>query len=433
MGRPDQENPSADTYLYCHFLEHTSRKSVHQRDNYALQVGLPRLALHNEAVLHSLLAVSAACLCCDLISQAECQPTAVRRVLVFASEHHASALQLMQLMITNPKSSSLDALLATATYLVPAVTAFQRISYWLVSRGEAGGGKLLSMSPRAMATLIRGIDVVLKVRNDISPGKPPESLDEPEKSCHTANLAISSSPDPPDGVAMLPPSRRHGMYSIISATNGTAFADLEQRIRSAFSDPESTSNGGSANSSISACLAAFEVLDRIRMGAFLPPDPSKATMWEDVGKSMSSRNTTIANLSPWLRSYVAHPAIPMQTEPLIRPFLAFLKRIPQTYLDLLFPLLDQRREQARRAIDGLDLSVAETLALDLYAHWLVLMLLIEDEAWYIGNLSIVWLRDLINTYGTGLNRSTGGSNGVAECNWWPGSMLQVATELRSSR
>jgi len=98
---------------------------------------------------------------------------------------------------------------------------------------------------------------------------------------------------------------------------------------------------------------------------------------------------------------------------------------PEAYLDLLFPLLDQRTKSvAGVSSDNYTLSSAEITALDIYAHWLVLMFLLEDEAWWSGEFPILALQGLIQNYGDefvyGLHEQ-----------WWPGSMLEIMIQLKS--
>ena len=60
----------SDADLYHHYIQHTSRTMTHcQRDQIAMQIGIPTLALRNKTVFHSVLALSAACLGCDMISK----------------------------------------------------------------------------------------------------------------------------------------------------------------------------------------------------------------------------------------------------------------------------------------------------------------------------------------------------------------------------
>jgi hypothetical protein len=109
-------------------------------------------------------------------------------------------------------------------------------------------------------------------------------------------------------------------------------------------------------------------------------------------------------------------------EPLARSFLAFFSGASKTFIDLLLPLLDSRTDNVD---DGAELTSAELLALDVYAHWLVLTLLVENEVWWVGDFPIVALQGLSARYG---DRFSGASS-IQE-QWWPTTMLEVATRLK---
>jgi hypothetical protein len=113
-------------------------------------------------------------------------------------------------------------------------------------------------------------------------------------------------------------------------------------------------------------------------------------------------------------------------------FLGFLVQAPQAYLDLVLPLLDQRLESPSDTAAASQITKDQALALDIYAHWSVLMFLVEADSWWIGNLPEVTLTGMINTYGddfvTKLLPENGGPGQRVE--WWPGSMLNVLREVK---
>jgi hypothetical protein len=102
--------------------------------------------------------------------------------------------------------------------------------------------------------------------------------------------------------------------------------------------------------------------------------------------------------------------------------LGFFSGVSQTYVDLLLPLLDPQTDTIH--VDPM-LTAAEVLALDIYAHWLVLMFLVEDEAWWVAEFPFVALQGLIERYD---DKFLGPS--PAKGQWWPASMLEIATRLR---
>nr|KAK5443047.1 hypothetical protein LTR18_005724 [Exophiala xenobiotica] len=151
----------------------------------------------------------------------------------------------------------------------------------------------------------------------------------------------------------------------------------------------------------------------------------------------SSEHTIYCSVSPdsllsqapgWLRNFVLRRPQATHTDPLVRTFLAFFRRVSKTYVDLLLPLLEPQTD-GDNVDDEHELTAAAILALDVYAHWLVLMLLVEEEAWWVGNFPFVALQGLVARYGDGL-LGTSADRQQQQQQWWPASMLEVATRLR---
>ncbi|RYP76339.1 hypothetical protein DL771_001778 [Monosporascus sp. 5C6A] len=193
-----------------------------------------------------------------------------------------------------------------------------------------------------------------------------------------ASAVLSSAP---------PPSRTHVMFPILAATSQAALSKLQERLKSLFH-----SEVGHEQNQLSACAAAFEFLVNIRTETFSHSDSS------------APRSTGLTAKEPrigsWLRCYASRHVIPRPTEPLTRPFLAFLVQAPQAYLDLVLPLLDQRLESPPASSDtSAQLTKEQALALDIYAHWSVFMFLVQEESWWIGKLPIVTLTGMVNRYG----------------------------------
>jgi hypothetical protein len=76
------------------------------------------------------------------------------------------------------------------------------------------------------------------------------------------------------------------------------------------------------------------------------------------------------------------------------------------------------------SVADFELTTAQVLALDVYAHWLVIMLLVEDEAWWVGNFPFVALQGLVAKYGDWCSSIS------PQGQWWPASMLEIATHMR---
>lgn len=106
----------------------------------------------------------------------------------------------------------------------------------------------------------------------------------------------------------------------------------------------------------------------------------------------------------------------------MRSFLGFVSTASEAYTQLLLPLFTPQSECGFRYPQ---LTPAEVLALDVYVHWLVLMFLVEEEAWWVGDFPVVALQGLIARYGDELvNRSSNQEQ------WWPEHMLEIMMRFK---
>ncbi|KAK5452844.1 hypothetical protein LTS15_006992 [Exophiala xenobiotica] len=153
----------------------------------------------------------------------------------------------------------------------------------------------------------------------------------------------------------------------------------------------------------------------------------------------SSEHTTYCSVSPdsllsqgpgWLRNFVLRRPQSTNTDALVRTLLALFRRVSKTYVDLLLSLLEPRTD-GDNVDDEHKLTTAKVLALDVYAPWLVLMLLVEEEVWWVGNFPFVALQGLVGRYGDGLlSTSADRQQQQQQQQWWPASVLEVATRLK---
>lgn len=421
----------SDTDLYHHYLQHTSRTlTSYQRNRKALQIGMPTLALESKPVYHSLLAISAACLGCDLISK-DSPPdvNTIYRILMTGYRHYNLASEQMREAISSQSALKPEPLLASSMLLVPFATASQQLNHWVSSREETSEStRLLSTTPRDVIIMMRGIRSTVQTlaSNDLP--------SDPEL-CPEMEFLFDRTPALPDSdtvPAALAPSRTHMLYPILSSTAHGAFSKLSRRLEHVVHHSNKCSN-----EALHACSTAFEILDDLRSEAFSASrsrssSPPKTT----VARSPEPESITLPQVAPWLFPLVYQSKNLLPTEPLTRFFLTFLVQAPQAYIDLVLPLLDQRLEgPAQRTLDTTppELTSEQALTLDIYAHWSVLMFLVEKESWWIGELPFVTLSGMINRYGHDfLNRLwyTDGSEGEQ---WWPVSMLNILREIKHHR
>lgn len=241
--------------------------------------------------------------------------------------------------------------------------------------------------------------------------------------------------------ATAPPcSRTHILSAMVAATSRVAFSKLQRRL-----DSFHLYQSDCPDHSLSACNAAFEILEQIRSSAFcaINPSPSPSpsplpSFSSPAAKPLEPEPTSSSNIAPWLRSFACRSSattstIPQPTEPLTRFFLSFLVQAPNEYLDLVLPLLDQRLESPIDASLGripAELTREQALALDIYAHWSVLMLLVEEESWWIGTLPVVTLAGMVNRYGGEFVTRLWPETESRKEQWWPEIMLNILQDIK---
>ncbi|KAF2095694.1 hypothetical protein NA57DRAFT_44210 [Rhizodiscina lignyota] len=427
----DAALPPSDADLYHHYLEHTSRTLTHcQRDYGSLQIGIPTLALKSETVFHSLLALSAVCLCCDMISK-EPPPKldAVNQVLMTGYRLYNLASEQMRELISQPDALRTEPLLVSALMLVPFTAASQQINHWISRKsGRQESHKLLSATPRDVIVMMRGIRATLQSLDCRDLGTPQETESTTDRSSPLLGFNISAAP---------PSSRKHVMFPILAATSQGAFSKLRERLESLCHSNACYEGGRCTDAQLSACAAAFELLVNIRTNAFSPSNSSAPRSIEPTAKkSLKSESVSLPHAGPWLRAIAGRHMIPEPTEPLTRPFLGFLSQAPQAYLDLVLPLLDERLERSigtPSADISTQLTKEQALALDIYAHWSVLMFLVEEESWWIGTLPVVTLTGMMNRYGDHFVTRLWPDGAHGQGQWWPGSMLTILREIKGCR
>lgn len=265
--------------------------------------------------------------------------------------------------------------------------------------------------------------------DEVTPsGSMPEDWDSP--------LSLQESDTSPP---VPPPSRTHVMFSVLAATSQEAFTKLQERLSllslySADNSYETPSQQQGTQDSLAACSTALESLIQMRYKAFGTSNATDSTSQSyPVIDFFKAKDASQSQVSPWLRSYFIRAAIPQPSQQLTRYFLTFLVQAPQAYLDLVLPLLDQRLENPIGASseDVLpELTREQALALDIYAHWSVLMFLVEEESWWIGKLPIITLTGMLNRYGDDFVARLWPECERGSEKWWPGSMLAILREIK---
>jgi hypothetical protein len=168
----------------------------------------------------------------------------------------------------------------------------------------------------------------------------------------------------------------------------TQLDDLEDGI-----DPNNSSKA-----SFKACYTSLDILDEIVKEVFsntgtLPPITSCSKQFHsDIDSPSLGRLSTV---SSWLRSYVSRvTSSATAPRPLRRVVMAFSNRVSAEYLNLVQTILDSIGMGTSNGLqgswDGSDIEcsssrAAHKLVIDIFAHWLVLVMLL-DGVWWIGGI-----------------------------------------------
>ena len=433
-----------DLELLSHYLSHTSRTIAFDRDDlYALHVGIPNLAFGSKALMSSMLALAAACQCHGLLESASATPGApsagpdvarVRELLVLAEQHHAASLRQIQEDL--PSTERYDHVLANAALMVLYGSASHWVRIRLVRVCEAGSRRLPRefMPVRSQwMSLIRAVHSAYvglladQAQNpgvagigDCGRGSPPR--------VDFGDVYVACPQDGPSD------DTRRLLFPILAATSGSALAKLRARAR------QVEAGAGINNTSFQSCVEALVALETVMSETFGDKSPAALSLETTGSQTEDDKREPpypyslgrLSNVAPWLRSYTARVTMNSRdSRPLRRTINAFINRVPSAYLHMVqatlehIPLNRSQRTTPDVNHGGNDDSV-HRLAMDIFAHWLVLMLLL-DGVWWIGGIG-AWELGRVVAYMREGGR-TGGGYGEGSKAWWPDSMYNIRTEL----
>lgn len=438
-----------DLELLSHYLSHTSRSIAYDRDDlYALHVGIPNLAFSSKALMSSMLALAAACQCHDLLESAAARsPGAwapgpdvprIQELLVLAEQHHAASLRQIQEDI--PATERYDHVLANAALMVlyGSASHWVRIRLMRVCEAENGGGGGVSRLPEEFVPVrsqwmswIRAVySAYVGLLADQAQNAGPEGAVDSERSSPAqvdfGDVDIACPQDGPSD------ETRRLFLPILAATSGPALSKLRARARQVERD------AGSSNASFQACMEALAVFEAILSETF-PDKKHTGFSPETPGSPTEEKRETVyphslgrlSNVAPWLRNYTARVTMNSRdSRPLRRTVNAFINRIPTTYLHMVQATLEHIPVHKSQGIspenDGVSNGSVHRLAMDLFAHWLVLVLLL-DGVWWIGGIG-AWELGRVVAYVREGGRVGKGDEEESEA-WWPESMYNIRMEL----
>ncbi|OJJ97445.1 hypothetical protein ASPACDRAFT_53670 [Aspergillus aculeatus ATCC 16872] len=412
--------------LLAHYLTHTSHIiPVDQLDLYALSVGVPNLAFRSKAVMSSLLALAAACQSHDIAKQAPTPQSLlqIRELLGLAERHHRASLRHIQEAMQSPEMY--DHVLANAALMVLYASASHSIRVHLAAtakqRGQRLPSELLPQHSQWISFTRAAHTASTAVLNDIvnaTDGASPAMHTEPSLPSTALNTPGVMSPQ--DG----PSEHTKRLFlPIVASTYTQAFERLRKRAETTATLLKD-SNRSNNMAQLHASIETVSILEHCAAAA-LTLRRTPATSPQTQALALHKR----ARVSPWVAKYMISVTSMEAPQILRRIIMSFLNKAPTEYLGLVQSVLDSSSmgmESSAFAKVGV-LTATHVLAMDIFAHWLVLVMLL-DGVWWIGGIGQWELGQVLAVL------KTQDSLGLAETGetWWPESMYLVKRELSPS-
>ncbi|KAH6838549.1 hypothetical protein B0I37DRAFT_387151 [Chaetomium sp. MPI-CAGE-AT-0009] len=436
----EQALPPGEFELLRHYLEHTSRDpSVGEHDKYTLQIGIPNLACQSKPLMRSVLALAATCKCCDIINQTSTPPAASDRaqvieLLSLAQRYHSESLHEIQATLHEPKNY--DHVLANAAMMGMYGSANHAVRIWLAKTAPFGEDPQLfdltiPGNPQWMS-LFRAVRLayagLLKNFPQLSPGGSPPALTV------QYDYKASSRVPPEDSRTFTITS--HPLGPILGATAGSALARLHEKASEVQAMIQASNN---ISPEFQACFSALAIFSQIVTDSLLPADsstPSTPGQGQghlafpmDIQQVDDEAAERLAEISPWLRKYTASISSTIPSHLPRRTIMSLVHKVPTPFLNLIEEMIGliQVDESACEAMSAP--SIAHQLAVEIFAHWLVLVMLL-DNVWWIGGIGAWELGRFVSV------RRRGGWEMCMwnkDRDWWPESMFEIGKQFDKHR
>ncbi|KAM0350171.1 hypothetical protein ACHAPU_003336 [Fusarium lateritium] len=428
--QPSVDLGATELELFSYYLSHAARSMAYDaEDLYALQVGFPNLAFRSKPLMSSILSLAAVRKCHDLISNSSrpIDKNQVKNLLAFADDHHRASLQQTQADI--PLANHYDHVVATAPLMVLYATANHAVRIQLAQKLEENSSANLAPAQLHWMTLIRAAH--LAYTGLLHSAKDFSLLDDFTSSPPAITLNTHSS----SGMVPLAengptPRTKRLLMPIIAATSNSALERLTTKTQTLQFATHLAPSWKSPQEDVElqSCLVALEALRNIMTELFQPDQHISQTnpQQPDLENGWAALSQ-LSDVSPWLRSYMARVTFSTPPKPLRRTVMWFLNRVPEEFLTLIQSVLDNipsAEPDEGIQCDNEHMSETSRLAMDIFAHWLVLVMLL-DGVWWIGGIGACEL-GRITKYMAHQNIMEGGS---ARESWWPTSMLNIALEI----
>ncbi|PYI02630.1 hypothetical protein BO78DRAFT_472519 [Aspergillus sclerotiicarbonarius CBS 121057] len=435
--------------LLAHYLTHTSQTiPVDDLDLHALAVGVPNLAFKCKAVMSSLLSLAAACKCHDIAHEPTRNPldaqnlTEIQELMALAERHHRASLHHIQ--ATMQSSESYDNVLANAALMVLYASASHSIRVHLAATAKQYGQRLptelLPQHSQWISFTRAAHTASSAVLNDIVEAAATSTVMNTQLEFPRAMPSATGSRilSPQDG----PSSKTKRLFlPLIASTYDRALRSLRRRAeRTAallLQSPEqhsSASCGSTDRRRVHACLETISILEGCTSTALSTRGSNEWKMPETRNHQRTSILGCSRAVSPWVARYMISVTSMESPRILRRIIMSFLNQAPTEFLNLVQSVLDSPSTEAgaekvrtrdSSATIELSLTAMHVLAMDIFAHWLVLVMLL-DGVWWIRDIGQRELSQVISLMKT--QNVLGQLADIGEI-WWPESMYLAKREL----
>lgn len=468
-----------DLFLFDHYMTHTCHDmEVIPIVSFVKSRGLPQLAAENQGILCSIMALGAACLCIDLLlGQSPSNHVEDLSDLISAGDrYHKIGMQSAQTQMTSTRAKDLAEAHAHAILLLPYAMARRRISILLSDAGppspsSGSYAQAEHLSTMEWTIVLRGITTTSRAcwPDDsfyLGDLMMPETMNRiPKPHPAIASHILAKLPEPHERRASNPSfgdfqcliASEHPLFPVISATRLKAFDALQKKVdrttlwvrerhRTALDTAgtvsvETTNLRLGQSLSLTACSMAVDLLVHLSNSIF-NPDSDEATRRPSTVTSFPGSHLEDFPI-PWLREYTRHPVYDPKL-PAIRSVFSWVNQTPDAYFQLLLQPVPLRNDylhtMGQSDLQGMEIDrEIRMLAWDIWAHWLVLTILIEGESFFTAGLGVSDINNLSPHFHTSTTPSmphtpASGSNPGSPMSqshdWWPGNMCSVAQQLR---
>ncbi|PNP37723.1 hypothetical protein TGAMA5MH_10396 [Trichoderma gamsii] len=384
--------------------------------------------------MESILALSAVCKCYDILKHSPApleRLDEIQRLLALADQHHRTSLHQLQGAIYDDLC---DTVLANAALMVLYALSDHTVRVLLAKKarrtGEILSNDLLPMQSQWITSIRAASVAYIGLLNSTCDDVGDELLSPTLTVEHDGPSCSSSLPGddvyfPEDGPSE---ETKQLLMPIVSATYSAALEKLDARAQAVCMEENNlfAHDPNVQNSDLQVCLASLKLLEQLFAKVFSTcqsrPEPSQI-MYATSGFFQCGK---LDKASPWLRNYMASATSARPSNLLRRIIMSFVNKVPFEFLQLVQSALDYmpvavNQSNPNSPEQGVPLTAAQRLAMNIFAHWLVLVMLL-DGVWWIGSIG-QWELGRILAFAETQDLSLGSAE--ADGTWWPESMYAV--------